>query len=173
MNVLSGTVIGWNTQLHRYQEFIRFLNAVGKQISVGKAIRAILDSHAARERPECAPTARTPPAMEAPIHSISASWRDAVEGLFATVTKRRLKRGVFRSLSDLRAAVDRFLEGHFQQFPAFHRDSRSRQNHRRRQARAPALDSIDSLLSSDGEEPGPASQRRNLLHLPQLRVTVT
>ena len=29
---------------------------------------------------------------------------------FATLTKRRLKRGVFRSVADLRAAINRFLE---------------------------------------------------------------
>ena len=42
----------------------------------------------------------------------SASWLNAVEGFFATLTKRRLKRGVFRSVVDLQAAINRFLEGH-------------------------------------------------------------
>ena len=31
----------------------------------------------------------------------SASWLNAVEGFFAKLTKRRLKRGVFRSVVDL------------------------------------------------------------------------
>jgi hypothetical protein len=39
----------------------------------------------------------------------SASWLDAVEGFFAKLTKRRLKQGVFRSLVDLQAAINRFL----------------------------------------------------------------
>ena len=39
----------------------------------------------------------------------SASWLNAVEGFFAKLTKRRLKRGVFRSLVDLHAAINRFL----------------------------------------------------------------
>ena len=39
----------------------------------------------------------------------SASWLNAVEGLFAKLTKRRLKRGVFRSLPDLQAAINRFV----------------------------------------------------------------
>ena len=45
----------------------------------------------------------------------SASWLNAVEGFFATLTKRRLKRGVFRSVVDLQAAINRFLEDHNQQ----------------------------------------------------------
>lgn len=38
----------------------------------------------------------------------SCSWLTAVEGFFAKLTKRRLKRGVFRSIVDLRAAINRF-----------------------------------------------------------------
>jgi hypothetical protein len=33
-------------------------------------------------------------------------------GFFATLTKRRLKRGVFRSVVDLQAAINRLLEGY-------------------------------------------------------------
>src|SRR5882672_1278388 len=39
----------------------------------------------------------------------SASWLNAVEGFFAKLTRRRLKRGVFRSVDDLKAAIDRFV----------------------------------------------------------------
>ena len=40
----------------------------------------------------------------------SASWLNAVEGVFAKLTRRRLKRGVFRSVVDLRALISRFVE---------------------------------------------------------------
>jgi hypothetical protein len=39
----------------------------------------------------------------------SASWLNAVEGYFAKLTKQRLKRGVFRSIVELQAAIKRFL----------------------------------------------------------------
>jgi transposase len=39
----------------------------------------------------------------------SASWLNAVEGFFAKLTRRRLNRGVFRSVDDLKAAIDRFV----------------------------------------------------------------
>ena len=35
-----------------------------------------------------------------------------MEGFFAKLTKRRLKRGVFRSLAGLQAAINRFLAEH-------------------------------------------------------------
>ncbi|MGB6907410.1 MAG: IS630 family transposase, partial [Methyloceanibacter sp.] len=40
----------------------------------------------------------------------SCSWLNAVEGFFAKLSKRRLKRGVFRSIVDLQAAINRFIE---------------------------------------------------------------
>ena len=42
----------------------------------------------------------------------SASWINAVEGLFATLTKRRLKRGVFHSVLDLNHAIRDYLDAH-------------------------------------------------------------
>ena len=42
----------------------------------------------------------------------SPSWLNAVEGFFAILTKRRLKRGVSRFVVDLQTAINRFLEHH-------------------------------------------------------------
>jgi hypothetical protein len=39
MNVLDGTVIGRNMQRHRHQEFIRFLNAVEREVPAGKTVQ--------------------------------------------------------------------------------------------------------------------------------------
>jgi hypothetical protein len=39
----------------------------------------------------------------------SASWLNAVEGLFAKLTRQRLKYGVFKGIVDLQAAINRFL----------------------------------------------------------------
>ena len=49
----------------------------------------------------------------------SASWLNAVEGFFAILTKRRLKRGVFRSVVDLQASINRFIEDHNTQAKPF------------------------------------------------------
>jgi hypothetical protein len=43
MNVLDGTVIGRSMQRHRHQEFIRFLNAVEREVPAGKTIHAIIE----------------------------------------------------------------------------------------------------------------------------------
>ena len=45
-DVLEGEVIGRCMQRHRHQEFIRFLNAVEREVPVGKTVHAILDNYA-------------------------------------------------------------------------------------------------------------------------------
>ena len=119
MNVLDGTVIGHNMQRHRHQEFIRFLNAVEREIPAGKTVHAILDNYAAHKHPAVRQWLARHPRWTFHFTPTSASWLNAVEGFFATLTKRRLKRGVFRSVVDLQAAINRFLEDHNAQSKPF------------------------------------------------------
>jgi transposase len=112
MNVLDGTVIGRNMQRHRHQEFIRFLNAVEREVPAGKTVHAILDNYAAHKHPEVRKWLARHPRWTFHFTPTSASWLNAVEGFFATLTKRRLKRGVFQSVVDLQAAINRFLDDH-------------------------------------------------------------
>jgi hypothetical protein len=44
--------------------------------------------------------------------SMCGGWLNAVEGFFAELTRRRLQRGVFHSLVDLQAAINRYLAEH-------------------------------------------------------------
>ncbi len=42
----------------------------------------------------------------------ACSWLNGVESFFATLTRQRLKRGVFRPIVDLQAAINRHLAEH-------------------------------------------------------------
>ena len=44
----------------------------------------------------------------------SGSWLNAVENFFSVLTRRRIRRGVFRSIIDLQAAINRYLQEHNQ-----------------------------------------------------------
>jgi transposase len=119
MNVLDGTVIGRNMQRHRHQEFIRFLNAVEREVPAGKTVHAILDNYAAHKHPEVRKWLARHPRWTFHFTPTSASWLNAVEGFFATLSKRPLTRGVFRSVVDLQAAINRFLDDHNAQSKPF------------------------------------------------------
>jgi len=112
LNVLEGTVIGRNMQRHRHQEFIRFLNAIEAEVPAGKLVHAILDNYAAHKTPEVRRWLVRHPRWTFHFTPTSSSWLNAVEGFFAKLTRRRLKRGVFYSVVDLQAAINRFVEEH-------------------------------------------------------------
>jgi transposase len=108
LNVLDGTVIGSNMKRHRHQEFIRFLDDIDAQVPKRKAIHAIVDNYATHKHPKVRRWLARHPRWTFHFTPTSASWLNAVEGFFAKLTNRRLKRSVFRSVSELEAA-NRFL----------------------------------------------------------------
>jgi transposase len=112
LNVLDGTVIGRNMQRHRHQEFIRFLNTVEAEVAAGKTVHAILDNYAVHKHPKVRAWLDRHPRWTFHFVPTSCSWLNAVEGFFAKLSRRRLKRGVFRSVVDLQAAINRFLDEH-------------------------------------------------------------
>jgi transposase len=109
LNVLDGTVIGRNMQRHRHQEFIRFLNAIEAQVPAGKAVHVILDNYAAHKHPKVRAWLDRHERFTFHFTPTSCSWLNAVEGFFAKLTRQRLKRGVFHSVVDLQAAINRYV----------------------------------------------------------------
>ena len=112
LNVLDGTVIGKNMQRHRHQEFIRFLREIERQVPAGKLIHVVLDNYAAHKHPKVREWLVRHPRWTFHFVPTSCSWLNAVEGFFAKLAKRRLKRGVFHSVVDLQEAINRFLVEH-------------------------------------------------------------
>jgi DDE superfamily endonuclease/Homeodomain-like domain len=109
LDVLEGTVIGRCMQRHRHQEFIRFLNAVEAEVPAGKVVHVVLDNYAAHKHPKVVRWLGRHPRFVFHFTPTSASWLNAVEGFFARLTRRRLRRGVFHSLVALQAAINRFV----------------------------------------------------------------
>src|SRR6202035_1102828 len=105
----SRAVIGRCMQRHRHQEFIRFLNAVEAEVPVGKIVHVIVDNYATHKHPKVKAWLARHPRFVFHFTPTSCSWLNAVEGFFAKLTKRRLKRGVFRSVVELQTAINRFV----------------------------------------------------------------
>ncbi|HEX3920383.1 MAG TPA: IS630 family transposase [Caulobacteraceae bacterium] len=114
LNLLDGSVIGRCMQRHRHQEFIRFLNQVEAEVPAGKIVHAIVDNYATHKHPKVRAWLARHPRWTFHFTPTSASWLNAVEGFFSVLTRRRLKRGVFRSIVDLQAAINRYLAEHNQ-----------------------------------------------------------
>ena len=132
-------------QRHRHQEFIRFLDVIEKQVPEGKTIHAVVDNSAAHKHPNVRRWLEHHPRWTFHFTPLSASWLNAVEGFFATyddpqAQARRL------SLRRRPASRDQPLPRRAQSaIAALRLDRRSRQNHRRRQTRAPSVELIPQV----------------------------
>src|SRR4051794_31449022 len=112
LNVLDGTVLGRCMQRHRHQEFIRFLGAIEAAVPAGKLVHVILDNYATHKHPKVRAWLARHERWTFHYTPTSGSWLNAVESFFSAMTRRRLRRGVFRSLVDLQAAIHRYLAEH-------------------------------------------------------------
>jgi len=69
----------------------------------------IVDNYATHKHPKVRAWLERHPRFHFHFTPTSASWLNAVEGFFAKLTRQRLKRGVFKGIVDLQAAINRFL----------------------------------------------------------------
>ena len=112
LNVLDGTVFGRCMQRHRQHEFIRFLNAIEREVPAGKVIHAVLDNYATHKAPKVMAWLARHPRWVFHFTPTSGSWLNAVETFFSVLTRQRIRRGVFHSIADLQAAIKRYLKEH-------------------------------------------------------------
>ena len=75
----------------------------------GKIVHAILDNYAVHKHPKVRAWLERHPRWTFHFTPTSASWLNAVEGFFAKLARRRLRRGVFGSLIEVQAAIKRFI----------------------------------------------------------------
>ena len=85
------------------------MNRLERDIPAGWLIHVILDNYANHKHPKVRAWLARHPRWTFHFIPTSASWLNAVEGFFAKLTRRRLKRGVFHSLVDLQAAINCYL----------------------------------------------------------------
>lgn len=110
LNILDGTVLGRCMSRHRHQEFIRFLNAVEKAVPAGKVVHAILDNYATHKHPKVLEWLADHPRWTFHFTPTSASWLNAVENFFSALTRRALRRGVFKSVPDLQKTIRDYIK---------------------------------------------------------------
>jgi transposase len=112
LNILDGTVLGRCMPRHTHKEFLKFLTAVERAVPVGRVIHAIVDNYATHKHPKVKGWLANHPRWVFHFTPTSASWLNAIEGFLSILTRRRLRRGVFTSVSDLETAIRRYIREH-------------------------------------------------------------
>lgn len=110
LNVQTGTVIGECLPKHRHDEFLRFLRKLDRQTDKDLAVHLIVDNYATHKHPNVKDWLAQQPRFHLHFTPTSASWVNLVERFFRDITEERIRRGVFRSVAELQAAIHEYLD---------------------------------------------------------------
>jgi transposase len=121
LDVATGRVIGKCYRRHRQQEFVRFLEEIDAAVphEEGLQIHLVLDNYGTHKTPRVKRWLQRHPRYVVHFTPTSGSWLNQVERFFGELTEKRLRRGVFRSVAALEAAIWDYLEKHNQNSKPF------------------------------------------------------
>jgi len=110
LNVLEGKVIGTCYPRHRNIEFLKFLRKIDRETPKGLNIHMILDNYGTHTHPNVKKWLEKHPRFHLHFTPTSASWLNLVERWFGEITRKRIRRGVFKSVPDLVAAIEEYIQ---------------------------------------------------------------
>jgi len=109
LDVAAGKVIGQCQPRHRHQEFLRFLNQIDKVTEKTRDVHLILDNYGTHKHPKVKKWFAAHPRYQVHFTPTSSSWLNQVERWFAEITRKRIRRGTFRSVQDLTNAIQDYI----------------------------------------------------------------
>jgi transposase len=109
LNVLEGKVISSCYPRHRNIEFLKFLRQIDREVNSGLAIHIILDNYGTHNHPNVKAWLSKRPRFHLHFTPTSSSWLNLVERFFGEITRKRIRRGVFRSVPELVAAIEEYI----------------------------------------------------------------
>ncbi|MBK9189924.1 MAG: IS630 family transposase [Phycisphaerales bacterium] len=121
--VKTGVVIRACHRRHRHQEFIKFLGAIDEVVKAtepeGTAVHIVLDNYATHKTPAVQRWLKRHPEYHLHFTPTSASWLNQVERVFADLTQKQLRRGVFTSVAALEKAATDYIDARNQDAKPF------------------------------------------------------
>jgi len=109
LDVATGKVIGKCFDRHRNDEFVRFLRTVDSQVPKKLQVHVIVDNYGTHTHDNVKAWLAKHPRFHLHFTPTSSSWLNLVERWFGDLTGKAIRRGVFRSVPDLIAAIEAYL----------------------------------------------------------------
>ena len=114
LSMLDGKVIGDCMPRHRHQEFIRFLKTIDAKTAPELDLHLVVDNYGTHKHPRVKSWLRRHPRFHLHFIPTSSSWLNLVERWFRALTTKRIRRGSFRNVRELIAAITQYLDNHNQ-----------------------------------------------------------
>ena len=112
LDVKTGRVIGECLPRHRAREFLKFLKTIEANVETAFDVHLVCDNYATHKTPAVKRWLARHKRFKMHFIPTSSSWLNLVERFFADITADAIRRGVFRSVSELEATIRDYLDAH-------------------------------------------------------------
>lgn len=109
LETLQGKVIGRCYQRHRHQEFLKFLRTLDEEFPGEVPLHLVIDNYGTHKHARVQSWLQRHPRFVLHFVPTSSSWLNLVERWFRELDDKAIRRGVFPSVEDLKAAIEAFL----------------------------------------------------------------
>src|ERR1700736_3099304 len=112
LELKTSRVIAQLQRRHRSSEFRKFLDVIEAHVPAGLDVHIILDNYGTHKTAMIRKWFAKRPRFHVHFTPTYGSWINLVERWFAELTNKRIRRGVFRSVKDLEAAIREYIAVH-------------------------------------------------------------
>ena len=162
LDVKTSELITQFHQRHRSTEFRQFLDAIDAAVPRHLDVHLIMDNYGTHKTPLIRHWFAKRPRFHVHFTPTYGSWLNLVERWFAELTNKQLRRGVHRSVAQLKAAIRDFIAAHHAAPETVRLDQERRRDPRQHCALCPAnprsagratycANHADGTLAGDGE----------------------
>src|ERR1700676_4041601 len=112
LNAKTSAVITQFHQRHRSMQFREFLDLIETQVPRDLDVHIIMDNYGTHKTPLIRNWFAKRPRFHVHFTPTYGSWLSLVERWFAELTMKQIRRGAFRSVPQLKAAIQEFIDAH-------------------------------------------------------------
>ena len=112
LDLVSGKVIGSCKERHRHEEFLQFLKEIDRKTPKDLTLHLVLDNYGTHKHPKVKEWLVKHPRFVLHFVPTSCSWLNLVERFFGLITQKRIRRGTFDSVAELKDAIKDFIRIH-------------------------------------------------------------
>jgi transposase len=112
LELKTSHVIGQLHRRHRSREFREFLDVIEAQVPAELEVHIIVDNYGTHKTAMIRKWFAKRPRFHVHFTPTYGSWINLVERWFAELTNKRIRRGVFRSVKELEAAIREYIAVH-------------------------------------------------------------
>ena len=110
LDVASGEVLTQCKKRHRHQEFLSFLREIDRNVAPEIDVHLVMDNYATHKHAKVKAWLAQRPRYHVHYTPTYASWLNQVEIWFGIISRRAIKRGSFRNVTELVQRIKAFTE---------------------------------------------------------------